>query len=101
MDENELEGKARDIGGRVQSAYGDVTGDTKNQAEGAYRQAAGKVQDAYGQVRDSAGEVGGQFLDQIDEFGGTLAQKIEERPFASVLIAVGVGYLLALVTHRR
>ena len=108
MDQNEVEGKLQKGAGRVQSAMGDLTGDSKSQAEGAARQVAGKVQDTYGRVvdavsgaRDNMNEVGGQLLDQLDDFGGTLAQQIEERPFASILIAGAVGYLLALMTTRR
>jgi uncharacterized protein YjbJ (UPF0337 family) len=101
MDQNEIEGKAQKLGGKVQSAVGDLTGDTKTQAEGMGRQVYGKVQDAYGQVRDNAGEMGGQILDKLDELGGTLAQTIEERPFASVLVAGAIGYVLALLTTSR
>ena len=54
-----------------------------------------------GPDEDAAREMGAQFMDQLDELGGTLAQKIEERPFASVLIAGAVGYVLAMMTRRR
>ncbi len=105
MDENDLEGAARKVGGKVESAAGDLTGDTKLQAEGAADKVAGSAQRAYGQAADtvraaadSAGDYGSQILDQIEEAGDMLAEQIDQRPITALLIAAGVGFLLALAT---
>jgi uncharacterized protein YjbJ (UPF0337 family) len=53
MDKDRVEGKAKDIAGRVQRQVGEWTGDTKDQAEGAAKQVEGKVQNAWGKAKDA------------------------------------------------
>ena len=102
MDENKFEGTARDLGGKAQEMAGKLTGDTKLQADGKADQAAGAAQKAFGQVKDVVREVGGdygsQLLDQIEDAGDAIADQIDQRPITSVLIAAGIGFLLALAT---
>ena len=102
MDDNRIEGAARTIGGKVESAVGNMTGDTKTQAEGVIDQAAGKAQRAYGQAKDTvrtaANDYSSQVLDTVEEYGDLLAEKVDARPITSVLIAAGVGFLLAMAT---
>lgn len=102
MDENKFEGGARDLGGKAKETAGKVTGDTKLKAEGAVDQAAGTAQKAYGQVKDAVqdygGDYGSQLLDQIEDAGDALAEQIDQRPITAVLIAAGIGFLLALAT---
>ena len=45
MDENRVEGTARNLGGKVQEGFGKVTGNARTQAEGLANQAAGAAQD--------------------------------------------------------
>jgi uncharacterized protein YjbJ (UPF0337 family) len=56
VDENEVEGTFRDLGGKVQDAVGGLTGDTKTQAEGKYNQMAGKAQKTFGAAADEVRE---------------------------------------------
>ena len=116
MDENRFEGVARNIGGKVESAAGNLTGDQKLQAEGAADKVAGKAQRAYGEAADtvrdvaktakskakdaadSAGDYGSQVLDQVEEYGDMLAEQIDARPITALLIAAGVGFLVAMAT---
>ncbi|MDP9095683.1 MAG: CsbD family protein [Pseudomonadota bacterium] len=102
MDENKFEGAARDLGGKAQEFGGKLTGDNKMRADGAMNQAAGTAQKAYGQVkdvvRDVGGEYGSQLLDQIEDAGDALADQIDQRPITAILIAAGIGFLLALAT---
>ncbi len=102
MEENQFEGAARNIGGKIQQAAGDVTGDPKLKADGMADKAAGTAQKAYGEVKDAVREYGGdygaQLLDQIEEAGDALAEQIDARPITALLIAAGVGFLLALAT---
>lgn len=105
MDENRIEGTARTLGGKLESAAGNLTGDTKLQADGAVDKLAGKAQRGYGQAADAvrdtvsqAGDYGSQVLDQVEEYGDILAEKVDARPITAVLIAAGIGFLLALAT---
>jgi uncharacterized protein YjbJ (UPF0337 family) len=56
MDENEIEGTIRDVGGKVEDAVGGLTGDTKTQAEGKFDQLAGKAQKTFGAAADEVRE---------------------------------------------
>ncbi len=71
-----IQGTAREFGGRVQEAVGNVAGDTKTQAQGLYNQAAGQAQQTAGQVSDL----------------------IKAQPLVSALIALGIGYVLGRLT---
>ena len=58
MDKDSIIGSAKDIGGKIEGAVGDATGDAKMQASGHVREAAGTAQDLYGQAKDAARSVG-------------------------------------------
>lgn len=102
MDENRVEGMARSVGGKIEGAVGNMTGDRKMQADGMVDRAAGKAQRVYGNakdtVKDAAGDYGSGLLDTVEEYGDMLAEKVDERPITALLIAAGVGMLLALLT---
>jgi len=104
-DENRFEGAARQVGGAVKQFAGDVTGDTKTQAEGTVDKVAGKAQRVYGQAKDTvqdyaenAGSYGSAVMDQFEDAGDYVAEQIESRPVTAVLIAAGIGFLVALLT---
>ena len=67
MDKNELEGKGKDIAGRVKRQVGEWTGDEQLQDEGAADQAEGKVQNAWGKVKDAARDVKDDITRKKDE----------------------------------
>lgn len=69
-------GTAREFGGRVQEAAGDLTGDAKTQAEGLYNQASGQAQQAAAQFSDV----------------------VKAQPVVSTLIALAIGYVLGRLT---
>jgi len=56
MDKDRVEGKGKDIKGRVKRQVGEWTGDSDLQAEGTMDQAEGKVQHAWGKMKDAARE---------------------------------------------
>ena len=68
MDDDRIKGTATELGGKVKDAIGGITGDSKSEVEGKADQVSGSLQNAYGSakdsVRDTAGNVGGQ----IEEF---------------------------------
>ncbi len=102
MDENEIEGTARKVGGKIEGVAGSLTDDPKLKADAMADKAAGMAQKAYGQVKDTVREYGGdygsQLLDQIEEAGDMLAEQVDQRPITALLVAAGVGFLLALAT---
>jgi uncharacterized protein YjbJ (UPF0337 family) len=56
MDEDRIQGAARQVKGSVKEAVGKLTGDSKTAAEGKAEKAAGKVQNAVGGAKDSVRE---------------------------------------------
>ena len=52
-DNDRIEGAAKNIGGKIKEAAGNVTGDEKLKAEGKADQVSGKVQNAVGGIKDS------------------------------------------------
>ncbi len=93
MDEDRIKGAAGNIGGKVKDAVGSLTGDPKTQAEGKLDQAAGQAQNAYGGAKDAVRDNASALSAELDSF-------MAERPMASLLMAVGVGYVLARLMHR-
>ena len=83
VDENRAEGILRNVGGKVQDAFGGLTGDSSAQARGKVNQAAGQAQDAYGQA-----------MDEVRSFAS-------DQPVVALLSAMGVGVLLGFMLGRR
>ncbi len=52
VDENEIEGGIKELGGRVQGAIGGLTGDTGTQAAGKWNEVAGHAQRTFGEAAD-------------------------------------------------
>ena len=52
-DNDRIEGAAKNIGGKIKEAAGNITGDEKLKAEGKADQLGGKVQNAVGGIKDS------------------------------------------------
>ena len=92
MDENRLEGTARNLGGKIEEQVGRATGDTKIRAEGLLNQAAGAAQDVYGQTAD----VARQTATTLDAW---LRNSIETQPYTTAVVALGIGWLLGRM-HR-
>ncbi|MCK8783684.1 CsbD family protein [Roseomonas sp. NAR14] len=72
MDEHRISGMAKDAMGKVQDAVGGLAGDTRLQSRGKLRQAEGQAENAIGRFGDL----------------------IRDQPVTSVLIGLGIGYLL-------
>jgi uncharacterized protein YjbJ (UPF0337 family) len=83
MDENRIEGTARDFGGKVQDAVGGLTGDAATQARGKVNQAFGQAQSAYGSAVDNAKDFA------------------TEQPITALLTAMGLGVIIGFVLGRR
>ena len=53
MDEDRIDGAAKNLGGKIQEGFGKLTGDTKTEAEGKADQVEGKVQNTWGGAKDT------------------------------------------------
>jgi uncharacterized protein YjbJ (UPF0337 family) len=53
MNEDQIKGKAKDIGGKVQEEMGKVVGSSEQQAKGLGKQVEGKVQEKAGDLKDT------------------------------------------------
>jgi uncharacterized protein YjbJ (UPF0337 family) len=53
MNKDRVEGKLKDVGGRIERQVGEWTDDPKKQVQGTARQIEGKVQNAVGKVKDA------------------------------------------------
>ncbi|WP_428490100.1 CsbD family protein [Rhodopila sp.] len=74
--DDRIEGTAREFGGRVQQAAGNLTGDGKTQAQGVYNQASGQAQQAASQFSDV----------------------VKAQPIVASLVALAIGYVLGRLT---
>ena len=99
MDENRVSGTAKNMGGKVEEGFGRVTGDAKTQAQGQIREAVGTVQDLYGQAKDSAGDTIQSLGKMSGNLENTVRDYIENNPYTTAGIALGLGWLIGR-SHR-
>ncbi len=52
MNEDQIKGKAKNIGGKIQQKVGEAVGSRQQQSEGLSNQAEGKVQEKVGDAKD-------------------------------------------------
>src|ERR1700744_6180790 len=111
MDKDRVVGSAKDFAGKVEGAVGGIAGDAGTQAAGRAREAAGTAQNLYGQAKDAARDAtdaATSYAKDIYDRGGdnlrdgsqVLAQKVQENPLGSLMIAGAVGFALALFMSR-
>jgi uncharacterized protein YjbJ (UPF0337 family) len=56
MNEDQIKGKAKDIGGKIQEEAGKAVGSSEQQAKGLNKQVEGKVQEKVGDLKDVVGK---------------------------------------------
>jgi uncharacterized protein YjbJ (UPF0337 family) len=100
MNEDRLAGTARNLGGKVEEGFGRVTGDLKSQAQGKAKQVEGDLQDLYGQAKDTAMEAAQVVRDSASEAEDYIRKIIEQRPYTTAAVALGVGFLFGRLTRR-
>jgi uncharacterized protein YjbJ (UPF0337 family) len=52
MNEDQVKGKAKDIGGKIQEEVGKVVGSSEQQAKGLSKQVEGKTQEKFGDAKE-------------------------------------------------
>jgi uncharacterized protein YjbJ (UPF0337 family) len=84
MNKDRVEGKVKDVAGRVERQVGEWTGDTEAQVKGAVKQAEGKTQNAWGKVKDAVKKPAeGEKSRRADEGGDLSSEEREEERRAS------------------
>jgi ElaB/YqjD/DUF883 family membrane-anchored ribosome-binding protein len=77
--------------------------DMKNNVRGVAKDVKGAANDVYGQARDSATQVADSaaeaFSDTVSSFERALRRTIETQPYTTLLIGIGIGWLLGR-SHR-
>ena len=101
---------AKDAAGKVESAVGDLAGDTQTSASGRAREASGTVQNLYGQAKDAARSAGDAAVNLAkdaynnsgDTFrdGSKVVAKQRDNPLGALLVAGGIGFALAMIMTR-
>lgn len=117
MNSNDLEGKWNKLKGELRSQWGKLTDDDVERIAGNKDKLIGMIQEKYGYVGDEARQMVDRYLDDYDHHdlgsqatdalrsvaskenlqrvGSDVAQFVRHYPIASVLIGLGIGYLLA------
>lgn len=53
MDEDRIDGAAKNVGGKIKEGFGKLVGDSKIEADGKADQVEGKVQNTWGGAKDT------------------------------------------------
>lgn len=115
MQSNEMAGKWQQLKGNVRSKWGKLTDDDIDRIEGNKDKLIGALQERYGYVWDEARQMVDRYLDEygdlktrasealravaskdnIQKFGNEVSEFVRRHPLPSLLIGLGIGYLLA------
>jgi uncharacterized protein YjbJ (UPF0337 family) len=94
MTDDRMAGTAKNLGGRVQEAYGGATGDLGHEVKGKMRQVEGAAQDMYGQAKDALADAGRIAQQSAVEVRDVVRDIIEERPYTVAFAALAIGFVL-------
>ncbi len=100
MNEDRLTGSAKSVGGQVEEGFGRATGDVKTQLQGKAEQMEGTLQDVYGQAKETAASAAEAIRERANEAEDVLRTTIEQRPYTTAAIALGIGYLIGRFGRR-
>jgi len=100
MNEDRLTGSAKSVGGQVEEGFGRADGDVKTQLQGKAKQMEGTLQDVYGQAKETAASAAEAMRERANEAEDVLRTTIEQRPYTTAAIALGIGYLIGRFGRR-
>jgi uncharacterized protein YjbJ (UPF0337 family) len=100
MTDDRISGSAKNVGGQVEEGFGRATGDVKTQLQGKARQMEGTLQEVYGQAKETAADAAEAIRESAGEAGDFLRTTIEERPYTTAAIALGIGFLIGRFGRR-
>lgn len=76
VDTDRITGAAKEIGGKVQGAVGDLTGSRRDSVEGRAREAAGQAENLYGQAKDTVRDAAEHVADTARDIGGRIRETV-------------------------
>ena len=94
MTDDRIAGTAKNFAGKVEDAYGSVTGDVASQVKGKLRQAEGAVQDLYGQAKDTAGDAARIARRGAEDAADIVRDFVETRPYTTAFAALCIGFAI-------
>lgn len=97
MEDKRIEGAANESAGRLEDAWGGLTGDTTVQAKGKWREAQGAAQRLWGKARERVRGRMGERTQQARERLTQTVDLIETKPLAAVGVATFVGLTVGLL----
>jgi uncharacterized protein YjbJ (UPF0337 family) len=120
MNSNELESKWQKLRGEIRSQWGRLTDDDLERIAGNKDKLIGAVQERYGYVWDEARQMVDRYLDDYNglktratealkavaskenllKLKGDVVDFVRRYPIPSLLIGLGIGYLLARRSER-
>ena len=86
MTDDQIEGTLKKGKGRVEDAWGGLTGDAETQGRGKLDQASGSVQDVVGQAKSRAQDIYGE----VESYA-------KNQPAIALATALGVGVMLGFI----
>ena len=119
MNEDEFNGGARYVGGKIEKAVGDVADSREWKVDGVVDQVAGGMQHGYGRARsivedavdaapdlvdharDRLKDAGGRAADAAERHGKAAVETVRDTPAIWALGAAIGGYALAWFIHAR
>ncbi|WP_246694892.1 CsbD family protein, partial [Methylobacterium sp. WL6] len=76
VDTDRVTGAAKEFGGKVQGAVGDLTGSKRDSVEGRAREAQGSAENLYGQAKDTVRDAAEHVADAARDIGGRVRDAV-------------------------
>jgi uncharacterized protein YjbJ (UPF0337 family) len=76
VDTDRITGAAKELGGKVQGAVGDLTGSKRDSVEGRAREAQGTAENLYGQAKDTVRDAAEHVADTARDIGGKVRDTV-------------------------
>lgn len=103
VETDRITGAAKELGSKVQSTVGDLTGSRSNSVEGRFREAQGSVESLYGQAKDAVRQAADEAYDYAEdayEHGSRylrhgsreVTTQTADNPLTALLVAGAIGF---------
>jgi uncharacterized protein YjbJ (UPF0337 family) len=99
MDDDRMSGTAKNLSGKLEEGFGRATGDSRTKLQGQMRQTEGSIQDLYGQAVGAAEDSIEAVRKMPRSLDDTIRHYIENNPYTTAGIALGLGWLIGR-SHR-